>query len=139
MNAPFFVLAFWKKGAAFTAKTAASVLMVSLLARVHIAVLGKIQIDPLYAAFLGNLLAGVGLIILFRHKASLGGFNVLALLAQERLGWRAGYVQLALDTSIVLAAIGVVTPSRVALSVLGGAVLNISLATNHRPGRYVGY
>jgi uncharacterized membrane-anchored protein YitT (DUF2179 family) len=86
----------------------------------------------------GNLLAGTGLLILFRHGASLGGFNVFALLTQEKLGWRAGYVQMILDVAVVLSSFLVVAPDVVALSALGAVVLNIVLAFNHRPGRYMG-
>lgn len=139
VNLPFFVLAAWKKGWNFTLRTIVSVSLVSMFSRVHAEVFGSISIAPVYAAIGGNLVAGVGLIILFRHKSSLGGLNIIALLAQERLGWRAGYVQLALDGVIVCSAFGVVSPANVALSAVGAAVLNISLATNHRPGRYLGY
>ena len=47
----------------------------------------------------------LGLLMLFRHRASLGGVNILALYMQERFGFRAGAVQMAIDASIVLAAI----------------------------------
>ena len=80
---------------------------------------------------------GAGLLMLFRHRASLGGINVVALFLQERLGWRAGQVQMVLDVLILLAAFGVTDPWRVALSVLGAVVLNLALAINHRPGRYM--
>jgi uncharacterized membrane-anchored protein YitT (DUF2179 family) len=80
---------------------------------------------------------GVGLLILFRHRASLGGFNILVLYLQERRGWRAGYVQLALDCVILALSIPVISASSAAISILGAAVLNVSLALNHRPGRYV--
>lgn len=139
INLPFFALAAWKKGWDFTFRTALSVGLVSAFSSLHHAMFGTVQIPTAYAAVGGNLLAGVGLLILFRHRASLGGFNIIALLAQERLGWRAGYVQMALDVTVVLASFSVVTPINVLLSALGAAVLNLSLATNHRPGRYVGY
>jgi uncharacterized membrane-anchored protein YitT (DUF2179 family) len=76
--------------------------------------------------------------MLFRHHASLGGLNVLALWLQERHGWRAGRVQMALDCAIVVAALALVEPARVALSVLGAVALNLVVAVNHRPGRYLG-
>ena len=43
-----------------------------------------------------------------------------------------------IDASIVLAAIFVVSPDKVLLSVLGALVLNLVLAINHRADRYVG-
>ena len=138
VNIPFFALAVWKKGWDFTLRTVAAVALVSALSYVHPWALGGLTPDPLYAAVAGNMLAGVGLLILFRHKASLGGFNILALILQERLNWRAGYVQMALDTMIILAAFTVVAPSAVLLSAVGAVLLNLVLALNHRPGRYLG-
>ena len=89
------------------------------------------------AAILGGLLCGTGMLILFRHRASLGGLNVLVLYLQERFGWRAGKVQMVLDSLIVLGGLVVADVPRVALSVLGAVVLNLTLAVNHRPGRYL--
>jgi len=138
VNIPFFALAVWKKGWGFTLRTITAVALVSALSYLHPYALGGLAPDPLYAALAGNMLAGVGLLILFRHNASLGGFNILALILQERLGWRAGYVQMVLDTMIVLAAFAVVAPSAVLLSAVGAVLLNLVLALNHRPGRYLG-
>ncbi|WP_105033035.1 YitT family protein [Arthrobacter ruber] len=138
VNIPFFALAVWKKGWDFTLRTMAAVALVAGLSDLRPIALGTLTLDPLYAALGGNLLAGVGLLILFRHKASLGGFNILALILQERLGWRAGYIQMALDTTVVLAALTVVAPASVLLSAVGAVVLNLVVALNHRPGRYLG-
>lgn len=138
VNVPFFALAVWKKGWDFTLRTAAAVVLVSGFSYLHPLALGGLTLNPVYAVLGGNLLAGVGLLILFRHKASLGGFNILALLLQERLNWRAGYVQMALDSAVVLAAFAVVAPLSVLLSALGAVLLNLVLALNHRPGRYLG-
>jgi uncharacterized membrane-anchored protein YitT (DUF2179 family) len=80
---------------------------------------------------------GTGMLILFRHRASLGGFNVLVLYLQERFGWRAGLVQMGLDCAIVILAFALTDWWHIALSVLGAVVLNQTLAINHRTGRYV--
>ena len=138
VNLPFFGLAIWKKGWNFALRTGAAVALVSVMASLHTAALGSLHIDPAYGVLGGNLLAGVGLLILFRHKSSLGGFNILALLLQEKLKWRAGYVQMVLDVAIVLAALALVPPLMVLLSAAGATLLNLILALNHRPGRYLG-
>ena len=91
-------------------------------------------IDPLYAALVGNLLAGVGILVVFRHRSSLGGFNVVALLCQERLGWRAGYVQMGLDLVVVLAFATVSDLGLALASAAGAVLLNLVIAMNHRPG-----
>lgn len=137
VNLPFLALALWKKGASFTLRSLVCIAAVSALASLHPWALGHLSVNPVYAALAGNLLAGVGMLILFRHGASLGGINVLALLAQERLGLRAGYVQMAFDIAIILAALTVVPAGNVALSAVGAVVLNLVLAMNHRPGRYL--
>jgi len=137
VNLPFYVLAWMRMGAAFTVKTFVAVALLSLLA--HLLPLGLAfqHLAPVLAAILGGLLCGTGMLILFRHRASLGGFNVLVLYLQERFGWRAGKVQMVLDSLIVLGGLVVADVPRVALSVLGAVVLNLTLAINHRPGRYL--
>ena len=42
-----------------------------------------------------------------------------------------------IDCAIVLLALWSVEPSRVAYSVVGAVALNLVLAMNHRPGRYM--
>jgi len=138
INVPFFILAVWKKGWNFTLRTVAAVALVSAFSSLHPLMLRIDSLNPLYGVLLGNLVIGVGLLVLFRHKASLGGFNIFALIMQERFGWRAGYVQMALDVTIVLAALTVVSPLVALLSAAGAVVLNLVLALNHRPGRYLG-
>lgn len=138
VNLPFFGLAVWKKGWNFALRTGAAIALVSAMASLHPWALGSLDIDPIYGVLGGNLLAGVGLLILFRHKSSLGGFSIMALLLQEKLKWRAGYVQMVLDVAIVLAALALVPPLVVLLSAFGAILLNLILALNHRPGRYLG-
>lgn len=56
---------------------------------------------------------------------------------QERLGWRAGKVQMLLDCLIIAGAAAFVDVQRIALSVLAAVVLSLTLAINHKPGRYL--
>ncbi len=137
INLPFYVFAWLRMGATFTLKTFAAVGLLSLFAWLLPVGLAFSHLSPPLAAVLGGLLCGAGMLILFRHHASLGGFNVLVLYLQDRFGWRAGKVQMALDSLIVLGGLVVADPQRVALSVLGAGVLNLALAINHRPGRYM--
>jgi uncharacterized membrane-anchored protein YitT (DUF2179 family) len=137
INLPFYVFAWKRIGTAFTVKTFAAVGLLSGFAHLLPQGLRFDFLSPLLAAVLGGLLCGTGMLMLFRHRASLGGLNVLVLYLQERMGWRAGKVQMALDGLIVLGAFLVADGERVALSVLGAVVLNLTLALNHRPGRYM--
>ena len=137
INLPFYAFAWRRMGVVFTVKTFAAVALLSLWVHYLPQVLAFERLATPLAVVLGGLLIGAGMLILFRHKASLGGLNVLVLYLQERLGWRAGKVQMLLDSLIVLGALWVADWQRVGWSVLGAVVLNLTLAINHRPGRYV--
>ncbi|MDT3677535.1 MAG: YitT family protein [Burkholderiaceae bacterium] len=137
INLPFFALGWMKLGASFALRTGFAVVLVSAISALQRRWLAFETVQPAWAALTGGLLIGVGLLILFRHRCSLGGFNVLALWLQERRGWRAGWVQLGLDALILLLSLGMVGPWTVVLSLLGVTALNLTLAVNHRPGRYV--
>ncbi|MDR5713090.1 YitT family protein [Nesterenkonia flava] len=136
VNLPFFGLALWRKGWRFTIKTLVSVAMVSVFSELNPHFLPLPELDPVYGVLAGNLFLGVALLIVFRHGSSLGGFNILALIAQEQFNLRAGYVQMGTDVVIILLALTVVAPANVLLSAVGAVVLNTVLAFNHRPGRY---
>jgi uncharacterized membrane-anchored protein YitT (DUF2179 family) len=138
VNVPFYGLAWKRMGRAFTLKTFIAVGLLALLTNVLPQLVNFGALNPVFSAVMGGLLMGAGMLILFRHRASLGGFNVLVLYLQERFGWRAGRIQMALDCSIVLCSFAVVDWRHTALSVLGAVVLNQTLATNHRAGRYMG-
>ena len=139
VSLPFVALAISRKGWGFTLRSAAALALVACFSTVHPAAVGVRSIDPVYAALVGNALAGGGILMVFRHRSSLGGFNVAALLCQERLGWRAGYVQMALDLTVVLAFAAVSEPGVALASGAGAVLLNLVIAMNHRPGRYTGY
>jgi uncharacterized membrane-anchored protein YitT (DUF2179 family) len=137
VNVPFYGLAWKRMGKPFTVKTFAAVGLLALLTNVLPQLVHFDWINPVFSAVMGGLLMGAGMLILFRHRASLGGFNVLVLYLQERFGWRAGRIQMALDCTIVLCSLAVVDWRHTVLSVLGAVVLNQTLATNHRAGRYM--
>jgi uncharacterized membrane-anchored protein YitT (DUF2179 family) len=137
LNLPFYWLAWRKLGRSFTFKTFAAVLLLSMLTDLQTQFLQIAQLQPLYAAIAGGLITGTGFLVLFRHRCSLGGVGILALYLQDRYGWRAGKVQMAVDCCIVALALFTVEPLRVAWSIAGAVALNLVLAMNHRPGRYM--
>ena len=138
INVPFYVLALRAMGWTFTVKTFCAVAALSLFSELMPLVLRFDFLQPVYAGVMGGFLIGAGLLMLFRHKASLGGLNIVVLYLQERHGWRAGKVQMAIDCLIVLAACTLVEPRLIAISILGAVALNLVVAVNHRPGRYLG-
>jgi uncharacterized membrane-anchored protein YitT (DUF2179 family) len=137
LNLPFYVLAWRRMDRAFLLKTMLAVALLSVLSELTPRLIRFEEVQPLYAALVGGVLLGVGFLILFRHRASLGGVGILAFYLQETRGWRAGHVQMAVDTLILLLALWTTPIDRVALSVAGAVVLNLTLAINHRAGRYI--
>lgn len=137
INLPFYGLAWQRMGKAFTLKTFAAVGLLSVFVNLLPKLVRFQALSPPFTAVMGGLLMGAGMLMLFRHRASLGGFNVLVLYLQERFGWRAGRIQMGFDCLIVLSSFALVDWQHVALSVLGAVVLNQTLATNHRAGRYM--
>lgn len=138
INLPFYYLAVKRMGWPFALRTFAAVALISVLSKLTPEWIGVGHLNPLYAAIAGGGLMGMGLLVLFRHRAGLGGFNILALYLQDNYGIRAGYFQLAVDLTILIVSLFYIELDKVALSVVGAAVLNLIIAINHRPGRYVG-
>lgn len=138
INIPFYIFGLLALGKAFTLKTFAAVALLSLYSEVLPRWIHIESIHPVFAAIIGGLLAGAGLLMLVRHRASLGGLGVMAIYLQKKRGWSAGTLQMIADGFIVCGALAIVDPLRVGLSILGALVLNMVLAINHRPGRYFG-
>jgi len=137
INLPFYWIAWRRMGRAFTVKTFIAVALLSMLTEWQPLALSFAALQPLYAAIMGGLLMGSGFLMLFRHRASLGGVGIVALVLQHERGWRAGKVQMAVDCAIVLAALFVVDPLHIGYSLVGAIALNLTLTVNHKPGRYV--
>ena len=137
LNLPFYWLALRKLCRAFTLKTFIAVLLLSVLTEAQSQFLQFASLQPLYAALAGGIITGTGFLVLFRHRSSLGGVGIMALYLQDRYGWRAGKVQMAVDCCIVLLALWSMPIAQVAYSIVGAVALNLVLAINHRPGRYM--
>jgi uncharacterized membrane-anchored protein YitT (DUF2179 family) len=137
INIPFYWLAYKRLGMAFTIKTFSAIGLLAVLSEYQPKLLDIAKIDPVWASILGGLLIGMGMLALFRHRASLGGVGILALYLQERFGWRAGLIQLAIDLVILALAFLVASPFTVLCSVIGALALNFFIAVNHRTDRYI--
>ncbi|MDH2431345.1 YitT family protein [Pokkaliibacter sp. MBI-7] len=138
INLPFYYLAIKRMGWHFTIKTFCSVALLSGWTEVLPHLIHFSDVNSVFATLFGGGLMGTGFLMLFRHKASLGGINILALYVQDRYGLRAGKLQMVVDCTVVLLSLLVVEPERIALSVLGAVMLNLVLTVNHKPGRYTG-
>lgn len=137
LNLPFYYLAFRRMGIPFVVKTFFAIALVSVFTELHPHFIKIDNLDPIYAAVFANAIMGLGFIVLFRHKASLGGVNILALYLQDRYNLRAGKVMMGVDVCIVLASLFVVDLRLLAASICGAVILNLIIAMNHRPNRYL--
>ncbi|MEO9887481.1 MAG: YitT family protein [Balneola sp.] len=137
INIPFYLLAFWKLGWVFTLKTFITVFLVSFCTEYVPLVFEFGDINPLYGAALGGFLIGTGLLMLFRHKASLGGLNIVSIYLQKFHNVNAGRFQMCVDILIIVGAIFVVDVMAIVYSIVASVFLNLILAVNHRPGRYL--
>ena len=139
VNLPFYLFAWARMGPRFTVKSFIAVALVSVMTELFAGTISFATFDPVVGALLAGATAGMGLIVLFRHGASLGGVGVVGLWLQDKFGIQAGWVQLGFD--IVLFAIALfVLPDiwLVALSLVGAVVVNLIIGVNHRKDRYVG-
>jgi len=136
INLPFYYFSIRKMGWGFSIKTFIAVLLVSLLSTLHSKFIHIQEIVPIYASVFGGFIFGIGLIILFRHKASLGGFNILALYLQDKYSIQAGWLQMGADVVVILLSLSIVTTKQLILSILCGLIFNAIIALNHRKDRY---
>lgn len=138
LNLPFFWLAWRRLGPEFTVKSFVAVGLVSACTALAPRVVRFEVLDPWVASVLGGFLIGFGLLALLRHRASVGGVNILAQWLQQTRGLSAGKIQMSVDVMVVLAALFIVPPARLLQSVIGALAIGAILTLNHRPGRYLG-
>jgi len=75
INLPFYYLAIRRMGWPFTIRTFIAVALVSVFARLTPLWIDVSALQPVYASVMGGALMGLGMLILFRHRAGLGGMT----------------------------------------------------------------
>lgn len=139
VNLPFYVFGLRRMGLRFTIKTFLSVAALSGLTMVMPHWVSFAHLNPAAGAVLYGLVTGAGLMALFRHGASLGGIGIVALMLQDRTGFRAGWTQLIFDAVLFATAFVLLQePVKILWSAVGSLVVNLVIAINHRRDRYVG-
>jgi len=137
VNLPFYYVAWRRLGTVFTVKSAICVTTVSVAVETMPIGFELGTINPLLGTAIFGALAGLGLLAVFRHGGSLGGLGVVALIVQDRTGFKAGYVQLLVDTVLFATALLIFPWTVVAYSLFGAVILNGVIAFNHRRDRYI--
>lgn len=139
LNLPFYILAILRLGWPFTLKTVSAVTLLSLLVEAEANWITLDYIHPLFAAILGGVIMGFGLLGVFRHRASVGGITILAVWIEDLINLRAGVTLFVFDLVVFGTALFVAPPALVGYSVVGAVTLNIFLAINHRRDRYIAH
>lgn len=137
INIPFYYFAYKKMGIALVVKTFIAVALLAGFTEIIPQFFHLSDVNPIYATIFANVLMGVSFLILFRHRSSLGGINLLALYLQERFQIPAGKVQLGIDLAILLASLFFVDWKLILISILGVIILNSIVLLNHKSTRYV--
>jgi len=137
VNLPFYWLGYKRMGAAFTIKTFVAVALMSVLTAVLPDWVRFASLSPPVGAILFGAISGSALLALFRHGASLGGIGILALILQDKTGFRAGWTQLSFDAVLFAVALMLLPPKTILWSALGALVVNLVIAINHRRDRYI--
>ncbi|GEA51181.1 membrane protein [Vibrio inusitatus NBRC 102082] len=136
VNIPFYFLAWTRLGKRFTINSIICVSLVSVMADNLHHVMRFEVLTPAFAAIAGGTFIGLGLLVLFRHRASLGGSNVLCLVIQDKMGISVGKTQLLFDTSILICSLYFIPLTLIAWSILAAVFINLILWMNHKPTRY---
>lgn len=137
LNLPFYILAVRQLGWTFNLKTFVAVALMSTISELFPYVLTVDMVHPALGAMLGGVLAGIGLLSLIRHGATLGGVGIVALWLQDTRGVQAGNTQLLFDVFVFGLAFWILPADVVAWSLLGAVILNMIITVNHRRDRYV--
>ena len=137
INIPFYYFAYQKMGMALVIKTFIAVALLAGFTEIIPHFFHLSSVNPIYATIFANVLMGVSFLILFRHRSSLGGVNLLALYLQERFKIPAGKVQMAIDVVILLTSLFFVDWQLILVSILGAIILNSIILLNHKSSRYV--
>ena len=138
INLPFYILSYKQLGWRFTFKTFIAVLLLSVFVEFTPSFLTVSFLHPLYSAVVGGFLVGFGLLMLFRHGASLGGLMILAQFLSNKYKISIGKFQMSVDFVVLLLAIFIVDWRAIVLSIIGATACNLTLVVNHKPGRYSG-
>lgn len=137
-NLPFYYIGFKRLGLKMVIRTLIAVSVLSVMSEIIPMMIDVQKINTLFTAIFANVVMAIGFLVLFRHRASLGGFNLLALFIQEHYKIPAGKIQMFMDACVLLLSLAYLPFVNFAVSLLGVIVLNMVITMNHRQDRYIG-
>lgn len=137
INIPFYYFAYRKMGMALVVKTFIAVALLSVFSELTPQFIHIDALNPVYSTIIANVIMGISFLILFRHRSSLGGINLLALFMQSRYQIPAGKIQMAIDLAILAASAFFIPWQILLISMLGAVILNFIIAMNHKTSRYI--
>lgn len=139
INLPLYYLGYKKLGGPFILRTCAAACTLAVLSNTLPGLISYNSLNPLFAALVGGALIGVGIVLICRHGASLGGVFIVSLYIHDKYGPSVGKVQLAIDCMILSASLVSVSWHALLLSILGAVVINLILIFNFKKYRYNGF
>lgn len=137
VNLPLLLLAYFTMGTRFTIKSVVASLGVTFALEAMPQAFLVAFVDPMFAAFVGGTLCGMGALALARHGTGTGT-GIVTLWLQRKCGINAGITQAGIDAAILLAALSTLPAGRVGWSALAAAAMSAMVMAWHRPGRYAG-
>lgn len=137
INIPFYYFAYRKMGMALVVKTFIAVALLSVFSELTPQFVHIDALNPVYSTIIANVIMGISFLILFRHRSSLGGINLLALFMQSRYQIPAGKIQMGIDLTILAASAFFIPWQILLISMLGAVILNFIIAMNHKTSRYI--
>ncbi|GLS27802.1 YitT family protein [Marinibactrum halimedae] len=132
INLPFFLLALKFLGRSLAINSLIAILIVSGLSDLLNAYISVASIPPIICALAAGILTGMGIAIIFKANASLGGINILALFLERRFGLHSSITLLTYDSLLALAALLILPLESVMYSAASFATLSIILRRYHK-------
>ncbi|UVA80140.1 YitT family protein [Pandoraea commovens] len=138
VNIPFFLFAYFTMGARFALKSTVASFGITFALAAMPQTFDIAFVNPLFAAFVGGTLCGMGILALARHGAGVGGTGIVTLWLQRKRGINAGITQVCIDTTILIASLATIPAGRVAWSAISAIAMSAMVVAWHKPGRYTG-
>lgn len=131
INLPFFVLAYFQIGKRLALNSLICILMVSGLTDLFHHTIHISDLEPLLASILAGLLIGLGLAILFKANASLGGINILAIFLERRKGVHSAMTMVVNDIALAVLASLIMPLESIVYSAISFGIMAFILKRYH--------